>query len=566
MILNGKTISPGIVRGVTHIVDAPTLLATALSTPSSGSTQKELERLSAAVGRASAQLEQMRRHLTGRISASEVGIFAAHGSLLRDPKFLSQMESEIRQNNQSAEAAVSRVVKSLYATFRTSNITLAQDKATDILDIGRRLIQCLTDASIADDDLGANAVVVAPSLTPTELVKYAHQGVVGFVTETCGPRSHTAILARGFALPLIALSDATTEKIANRTEIVLDGPNGIVVVNPTDEEMATVAEILARVPSVAPPAEPESLQTVTQDGVSIKLQINISDPTEADSVAQFGASGVGLFRTEFLYMDRLWWPSDDETLEIYRDVAHRVGGAELNIRLVDFGAEKCPPYADFPINRNPSLGLRGIRLLLQREDILRPQVRVLAKLAKERPIIILLPMVDSVDTLDKIIDQLCRICGARSRELLPFKVVTMIEVPAAAVMIEDIIQRVDGISIGLNDLTQYMLAADRDDEYVGPYHDALQPAVLRTIANLAKTAAAHNKPATICGELAGDPSLTGLLIGLGIRQLSVSRTNYVQVVRAIQQLRLDRSTELAAEVLKLSSGTAVRQFWADRKL
>ncbi len=566
MILHGKTISPGIVRGVTHIVDAPTLLATALGTPSSGSPQKELERLSAAVGRASAQLDQMRRHLTGRISSSEAAIFAAHGSLLRDPKFLSQMEVEIRQHGQSAEAAVSRVVKSLYATFRTSNITLAQDKATDILDIGRRLIQCLTDASVGDDELGANAVVVAPSLTPSELVKYAHQGVIGFVTETCGPKSHTAILARGFALPLIALSDATCEKIANLKEIVLDGPHGVIVVDPSDEEMAIVTEIIESIPAVEAPAEPASLQTVTQDGVAIRLLINISDPTEADAVTQFGAAGIGLFRTEFLYMDRLWWPSEEETYQIYRDVANRVGDAELNIRLVDFGAEKCPPYADFPINRNPSLGLRGIRLLLQRDDILRPQVRILAKLAKERPVTILLPMVDSVDTLEKTLEQLCRICGCRSRELLPFKVVTMIEVPSAAVMIDDIITRVDGISIGLNDLTQYMLAADRDDEYVGPYHDALQPAVLRTIANLAKTAAAHHKPATICGELAGDPSLTGLLLGLGIRQLSVSRTNYVQVVRAIQQLRMDRSVELADQVLKLSTGTAVRQFWAEMKI
>lgn len=566
MILHGKTISPGIVRGVTHIVDAPTLLATALSTPSSGSPQKELERLSAAVGRASAQLDQMRRHLTGRISASEAGIFAAHGSLLRDPKFLSQMEVEIRQHGQSAEAAVSRVVKSLYATFRTSNITLAQDKATDILDIGRRLIQCLTDASLGDDELGANAVVVAPSLTPSELVKYAHQGVVGFVTETCGPKSHTAILARGFALPLIALQDATCEKIANRTEIILDGPHGVIIVDPTDDEMTQVTAILDSIPSVEVPAEPASLQTVTQDGVAIRLLINISDPTEADSVSQFGSAGIGLFRTEFLYMDRLWWPSEEESYEIYRDVANRVGDAELNIRLVDFGAEKCPPYADFPINRNPSLGLRGIRLLLQREDILRPQVRVLARLAKERPLTILLPMVDSMDTLEKTLEQLCRICGCRSREQLPFKVVTMIEVPSAALMIEDLIQRVDGISIGLNDLTQYMLAADRDDEYVGPYHDALQPAVLRTLANLARSAEAHNKPATICGELAGDPSLTGLLLGLGIRQLSVSRTNYVQVVRAIQQLRLDRSQELSEQVLKLNTGSAVRQFWAERKV
>lgn len=563
MILQGKTISPGIVRGITHVADAPTLLAAAQGIPASGTPEQELERLSAAVGRASAQLDQMRRHLTGKISASEVGIFAAHGSLLRDPKFLSQMEAEIRQHGQSAGAAVSRVVKSLYATFRTSNITLAQDKATDILDIGRRLIQCLTDASLADDDLGANAVVVAPSLTPSELVKYAHQGVIGFVTETCGPKSHTAILARGFGLPLITLNQATCEKIPNHSEIVLDGPHGVIVVDPGDEDMATVAAIIESIPPVEPPAEPASLQTITQDGVAIRLLINISDPTEADAVGQYGAAGVGLFRTEFLYMDRLWWPSEEECLEIYRDVSNRVGQGELNIRLVDFGAEKCPPYADFPINRNPSLGLRGIRLLLQREDILRPQVRVLAKLAKERPINILLPMVDSMDTLEKTLEQLCRICGCRTREQLPFKVVTMIEVPAAALLIDDFITRVDGISIGLNDLTQYMLAADRDDEYVGPYHDALQPAVLRTIANLNRSAAAQGKPATICGELAGDPHLTGLLLGLGTRQLSVSRTNYIQVVRAIQALRLDKVTQLAEQVLKLNTGAAIRQFWAD---
>lgn len=546
------------------MVDAPTLLATALGISPNGTVEQELERLSAAVGRASAQLEHMRRNLTGRVSTTEVGIFAAHASLLRDQKFLSQIEAEIR-HHQSAEAGVARIVKGLYATFRTSNVTLAQDKATDILDIGRRLIQCLTEDSQADQELGANAVIIAPSLTPSELVKYAHQGVVGFVTETCGPRSHTAILARGFGLPLISLQETTYDKIKNRTEIIIDGTAGKLIVDPSEEEFPEVQAILALIPKAAVAAAPESLQTVTSDGVPIRLYINISDPSEADSVIQFGAAGIGLFRTEFLYMDRIWWPTEEETLTTYRDVIQRIGDAELNIRLVDFGAEKCPPYADFPINRNPSLGLRGIRLLLQREDILRSQVKVLAKVAKERPITVMLPMVDSVDTLEKTLEQLCRICGCRHREQLPFRITTMIEVPAAALLIEDIMPLVDGISIGLNDLTQYMLAADRDDEYVGAYHDALQPAVLRTLARLVKVATDCGKPCTICGELAGDPQLTGLLLGLGLRQLSVSRTNYVQVARAIQLMRMDQAVPRAEQVLRFRTGSAVRQFFADHK-
>ena len=563
MILQGKTISPGIVHGHSRVVDAPTILANALNVPPADSAQHELERLSAAVGRASAQLDHLRRHLSGRVTASEVSIFAAHAGLLRDTKFLSQMEAEIMRHGRSAEGAVATVARGLYQTFKTSTITLAQDKATDILDIGRRLVQCLGDAAQTEDELEENVVIVAPSLTPTELVKYAHQGVIGFVTDTCGPKSHTAILARGFGLPLITLNQAGCEKIKNQAEIVLDGENGIIISDPAAEDRVQVNSILGRIRMVAPEAEPASLQTVTLDGVEIRVLINISDPSEADAVPQYGAAGVGLFRTEFLYMDRLWWPSEEESVEIYRDVVNRVQGGELNVRLVDFGAEKCPPYADFPINRNPSLGLRGIRLLLQREDILRSQVKVLAKIARERPLTVMLPMVDSLDTLEKTFDQLCRICACRTRDQLPFKVTTMIEVPAAALMIDALIPQVDGISIGLNDLTQYMLAADRDDEYVGAYHDALQPAVLRTVANLVQTAARHNKPATICGELAGDPHLTGLLLGMGTRQLSVSRTNYVQVARAIQKLKLSLETELANQVLKLNSGAAVRQFLSD---
>jgi len=349
------------------------------------------------------------------------------------------------------------------------------------------------------------------------------------------------------------------------TEILLDATHGIAVLTPGAENGAIVSEILNRIPDpTATPAVVERAPSVTRDGVPIEVLLNISDPTEAGSVTQLASAGVGLFRTEFLYMDRLWWPTEEESLEIYRDVASQVGPAELNIRLVDFGAEKCPPYADIPLNRNPSLGLRGIRLLLQREDILRPQVRALAQLGRERKLTVLLPMLDTLDTLTAAIETLCRLCGCRDRAHLPFRLGTMIEVPTAALMIQDIVEQVDDVSIGLNDLTQYLLAADRDDEFVETYHDPMQPAVLRIVHALVQAANAAGKPVTICGELAGDPRLTGLLLALGIRRLSVSRSSYSQIVQAVRSLTLESVQKSIEKVLKFTSGADVRSFVMQR--
>jgi phosphoenolpyruvate-protein phosphotransferase len=560
MILRGKTISPGIVRGTTHLVDATTLLASALDCPPQGPPLFEIERLNAAIGRASVQLDRVRRQLMTRVQSQDVGIFSAHAGLLRDSKFIALIQHEIYENGRSADAAVATVVKELYASFLVSGVSIAQDKATDILDIGRRLVECLSTSARAEDVDRKDAVIVAAGLTPSELVRFAHQGAVGFVLETCGAKSHTGILARSLGLPIVTNIKCIGESIANNAEIVLDGTNGVIVVAPTEDEQVAVLAILGPHPeSIEENSAPLS-QPLTADQVPVQVLLNISDPTEASGVPQLGAAGIGLFRTEFMYMDRPWWPTDEESLEIYRDVARRNGNAELTIRLVDFGAEKCPPYADIPLNRNPSLGLRGMRLLMQREDILQPQVRALAALGRERPLTVLLPMLDTLDTLEAATARICRISGCRSREQLPFRLGTMIEIPAAALMIDDILKQVDEISIGLNDLTQYLLAADRDDELVEPYHDALQPCVLRIIEQLVAAAGAHQKPVTICGELAGDPHLTSLLLGLGIRRLSVSRSNYVEVVRAVQRSSIATLQEPAAQVLRLTTGSAVRTF------
>jgi phosphotransferase system enzyme I (PtsI) len=272
----------------------------------------------------------------------------------------------------------------------------------------------------------------------------------------------------------------------------------------------------------------------TRDGVRITVLLNVSDPVEASAVGELSADGIGLYRTEFHYMGSAGWPSEDECYDTYRRIAIAVGDRELNIRLADFGAEKCPAYADIPVNRNPSLGIRGIRLLLSREDILRPQVKALERLAQQRPITVLLPMVDTLDTLSRATQKLCRICRCHGQAKLPFRLGLMVEIPSAALAIKQLMAHVDSVSIGLNDLTQYLLAADRDDELVEPYHDPLQPVVLEVVQRVIEAADAAEKPVTMCGELAGEPRLVRALLAHGARRFSVSRLNYCDTVELIQ--------------------------------
>lgn len=560
MLYNGRPISPGVARGPAMIVDARELLAAALHVPAHGPEAVERERLMAAIGRALAQLARVKRQLDRRVAGQDALIFETHASLLRDARFVEQLDAEIAEQGQSAESAVARVINQNYAAFAANPAPLVRDKAADLLDIGRRLLQCLSVTPVGDEVPLSGTVIVAATVTPSELVHYAHHGIAAVVTEVCGSRSHTAILARGLGIPLVTGVAALGTVIRPHVEVLVDASAGQVIVEPTPAEQPLVERLLERLRQPAPP-EPALRQVArSRDGLRIGLLLNISDYTEAEAVRSLGADGVGLFRTEFLYMNHERWPSEEECYQDYRRVADRLSGFELNLRLADFGAEKCPAYADIPTNRNPSLGLRGTRLLLQREDILRPQLRAVARLAADRPLTVLLPMIDSLDTLARTVSKLCEILGAGDRTALPFRLGAMIEIPSAALLIDEILPRVDAVSIGLNDLTQYLLAADRDDELVESYHDAMQPVVLRLLKRIAEAGAAQMKPVTICGELAGDPSLTGLLLALGLRRLSVGRTNYRAVLSAICEQDVRRLEGLGPEVLALSTAAEVRRW------
>lgn len=560
MIYHGKCISPGTAEGVAQLVDARAMLSDALDVEPRGNPPAERERLLAAIGRALVQLDRIKRQLDRRVATHDIAIFESHASILRDSKFIEQIDNEILARKQSAEAAVARVVSQMYATFASSTLPLVHDKAADLLDIGRRLLECLSSSAAPDEGAHAHSIVVATTITPSELVRFVHQGVAAIVTEVCGSKSHTAILARGLGIPLVSGIAVSGQVISRETPILVDAEAGLVVVAPTRREQQAVAAIREKIQTIAPANEAPPAPAITADGMPVTVLLNISDRSEAEAVPRLGAAGIGLFRTEFLYMDHAWWPSEDECYADYRRVADAMGPGELHLRLADFGAEKCPPYADIPLNRNPSLGLRGMRLLLQREDILRPQLQAILRLAVERPLTVLIPMLDTLDTLDATVNKLCELAGRRQQSQLPFKLGAMVELPSAALSIEDILPRVDSVAIGLNDLTQYLLAADRDDELVEGYHDAMQPPVLRLLHRVVQAADAFGKPVTICGELAGDPRLTGLLLALGVRRMSVARGSYRPVIEAIHGLNLQQLGALGHEAVRLTSGRAIRDF------
>jgi phosphotransferase system enzyme I (PtsI) len=557
MILHGRALSTGFFEGRAHILDAAAWIAAAEGVAPQRGPEREMERLRAAQARACAQLERVQIQLSHQGRKEDAEIFAAHAVMMRDPVLLQRVERRIAAGGLSAEAAVARATAEFHAEFEANPMSMARDKAADILDIGHRLLRCLDPQVESHVVHGEPIVLVASTLTPSELLRFAHQGPCAALTESCGPKSHSAILARSLGIPLLSEIVSPTSEVTEGELVLVDGESGYAVVSPSEDELEFVAQIresLARVRS----QQPTPRQPVTRDGVAIGLALNISDPKQAELVPHFGASGVGLFRTEFLYMDRRSWPTEEESLAAYERVAGAIGSGELHIRLADFGADKCPVYADFPMGRNPSLGVRGVRLLLQREDILGPQARAIARLAERRPVVLLVPMLDSLDTLRGLTHKLEEICGLR-RAAFPFQLGAMIEVPAAALAVAEILEDVDLVSIGLNDLTQYMLAADREDDSVQHYHDALQPAVLRLVSQVVSAGVAQGKPVTVCGELAGDPALTVVLLALGVRRFSVSRPDYGHVVELMERISLSHLEERRDQLLRARTAAEVRQ-------
>lgn len=551
-VLLGVCAAPGLVGG-------PLFRLNAISLPAdSGNHQPEqqLQILDTALNQVRSEIDGTLAQAKKQRNADEEAIFAAHLALLEDPALLDAAQQSI-ETGTAATHAWSRSIDAQCEVLQNTGSPLLAERANDLRDLKQRVLRALLGEAW-HYDVPAGAIVAAQELTPSDLLQLSAQGVAGLCMAEGGATSHVAILARGKGLPcMVALGSALLDQ-AQGQSVVLDADGGRLELTPNAERLAEVrqAQIDRQQRRDAQQAQAH-LPAETRNGVAIEVVANVASSHEAADAFGNGADGVGLLRTEFLFVDRHTAPDVEEQRAAYQAVIDAMGDKSVIIRTIDVGGDKQLDYLPLPVEANPVLGLRGIRLAQARPEILDQQLRALLQVSPLQRCRILLPMVTEVDELLHIrqrVDALCLELGISQRP----EIGVMIEVPAAALQAEQLAEHADFLSIGTNDLSQYTLAMDRDHAGLAARVDALHPALLRLIAMTCEGAAVHKRWVGVCGALASDPLATPVLIGLGVTELSVSPVQIGEIKDRVRQLHEAECQCLARDLLKLNSAAAVR--------
>ena len=489
-------------------------------------------------------------------------IFAAHRMFLDDPSFAGEMAAQIQSESVTAETAVAAVANRVAEEFEAIGDDYFAQRATDIRDLRNQLLRQLLGMGVAGlDHLRTPSVIVAQDLTPSETVTIPPGMALAFVTQRGSATSHTAILARSLGIPaVVGLGD---QRVPAGMRVAVDGDTGEVIVEPDEAtadriRAAQASAAAARQVMEAHAAEP----ALSADGVQVEVVANIGNPEDASRAHEAGAEGVGLFRTEFLFIDAGHVPSEDEQYEAYRRVFEVFGSRPVVVRTLDVGGDKDVPGVDLDEELNPFLGLRGIRLTLAEEALFRSQLRALFRAGAGSNLKLMFPMVATVDEIrqakDIVASVLVDLDAAGIDRATDFEIGIMIEVPSAAVMADVLAPHVDFFSIGTNDLTQYTLAVDRTNPKVASLADALHPAVLRLIRSVIDAAHEHGRWVGLCGELAGDPVAAPVLLGMGLDEWSMNPPSIAPVKARVRELSKAECAGVAARCLAAESPTAVR--------
>lgn len=530
-------------------------------------TTGERRRLHQAIDAVTEQLRGLRSELSRRAGAAEAGIFDAQILMINDSDLIEAAEEAIELRRIDAASAWNWALRAVVARYRALDAPFLARRADDVLDAGQRVLRYLTGAP-TDAALFAPpepAILVANDLKPSDVARLPADRVLGIVTAEGGATGHSAILARSLGIPAVTGVGAAANAIADGQQIALDGDDGYVWLAP---DAALIQRIRSRRDEwqTQRSAAQKQAQTpaVTRDGRTVEVTANINLPGDVDLALANGAEGVGLFRTEFLYIERESPPSEEEQLATYLDTARRLNGRPLIIRTLDVGGDKPLTYLRQPHEQNPFLGRRGLRYCLDHPGLLRPQMRAILRAAAEHPIRVMFPMVSTWDELvmvDALIDE---ICAELQGEGLPFdediQRGIMVETPAAVFLADHLARLVDFFSIGTNDLTQYVMAADRGNTSVASLVNAYQPAVLHAIRETVKAGHAHGIPVGICGELAGDPLAAVLLVGLGLDELSMTATTIPAVKARIHELTMPEAKRIAEIALEMSTAEEVEAY------
>jgi len=570
-IKKGIAVSPGIVIAKALLLDA-TEYPIPMRQILPENTGDEIDRLEKAFNNAINELEAVIKHLRKKVAKEAIPIIEAHIKILQDNYLKSQMVDLIKKESHTAEYAVSKTIKKyLKALISNETNSFWSNRINDIHDIERRIIGNLLDDKISHiSQLKEPVIVVSQDLTPTETAALDKNKIKGFTTDRGGRTSHTAIIARAMGIPAVVALNNITLDIASGDLLIVDGNSGIVIINP-DKETIKKYSIIGENFSFYEKkllSEIKNLPTKTKDGHEITLDANIELPEEAATVIQYGASGVGLFRTEWLYSNSYLLPSEKEHFDIYKKVSSLLKGKNITIRTLDIGGDKLgPAEKETTVEKNPFLGCRAIRLSLLNVNIFESQLRGILKASHYGNISIMFPMISSIDEVKQAKNILERVKSAMRNKRIPFneniKVGVMIEIPSAAIMADILMKEVDFCSIGTNDLIQYTLAVDRTNEKVAYLYQPAHPAVLRLIKYVIEEGKKHNKPISMCGEMAGDWLYTILLLGMGLRKFSVSPIVIPEIKKIIRSITLDEAKKISDNVFALGSAMEIDRYLKD---
>lgn len=567
-VLQGIPASPGIGSAGVFLLEAGEFCVPERRIPPAA-VEAEVGRLRAALEVAATQLEALRDRVAG--SRAEVeAVLEAHLGILRDPALAAEAEDLVRKREWSPEWAVSSFLEGHAASLLALGDEYLAQRVADLRDIKHRILRVLLGQREEElARLPGKAVIVARDLTPTQTAALDPEKVAGIVTEGGGPTSHTTIIARSLGIPSVAGVEGVTALVRPGMPVVVDGSRGQVVLDPDRATVARFREVSDHYSRHRTAVERNrDLPAETRDGHRVQLLANVEGPGEIPDALEAGAEGIGLFRTEFLFRPGRPLPTEEDHLRAYREALAALGGRTLTIRTLDLGADKLNPDPTAAAEANPFLGRRSLRLCLDRPDLFVPQVRALLRAAALGPLRVLLPMVGSVDDFlrARLVFETergrLRREGIHAPPDLPLGV--MVEVPSAALSADVLARHASFFSVGTNDLIQYTLAVDRVNPKVAHLYEPTHPAVLRLVTRVIREARAEGIEVAVCGEVAGDPLFSYLLLGLGVRVLSMTSRSIPEVKQVVRAGTQESAWRIAEEVRGLSDGGEIRRYLRQR--
>ncbi|WEY51325.1 phosphoenolpyruvate--protein phosphotransferase [Latilactobacillus sakei] len=561
--ITGIAASDGIATAKAYMLVQPDL---SFSKSTISDSEKEINRLHKALQDSTSDLETIRKIAAESLGEEEAQVFDAHMMILADPEFTGAIEGKINDDKVNAEQALKEVADLFVATFEamTDNAYM-QERAADIKDVTKRVLSHLLGVTLPNPALiDEEVIVIAHDLTPSDTAQLNGKFVKAFVTDVGGRTSHSAIMARSLEIPAIVGTETVTQDVKAGDLLIVDGINGDVVLDPTD---ADIAEYDVKAQAFADQkAEWEKLKnekSVTKDGKTFTVAANIGTPKDLAGVLENGSEAIGLYRTEFLYMDSAELPSEDDQFEAYKTVLEGMDGKPVVVRTMDIGGDKKLPYLPLPEEMNPFLGYRAIRISLDRDDIFRTQLRALLRASNYGKLRIMFPMIATVAEFRQakgiLEDEKAKLIAAGQTVSDDLQVGMMVEIPASAVLANQFAKEVDFFSIGTNDLIQYAMAADRMNERVSYLYQPYNPAILRLIKNVIDASHKEGKWTGMCGEAAGDSIMAPLLVGMGLDEFSMSATSVLRVRSLMKRLDTTELTDLVETAVNVNTSNEENQ-------